>query len=359
MNGHDSKNKDAFSNRWTLKVIIAGFVWGFVYSVWPYLSAWMTFEGLGLKPETRLASAVEFFLYDTGKIFLLLIAMIYMVAWFRAQLRLEVVRDWLQGKGRMIGYAMASLLGAITPFCSCSSIPLFIGFSRANIPFGVTMAFLITSPIINEVAVVMLWELLGWKLTVIYVLIGLVVGILGGLVFDLLKANRWMQPQITSAIESLKSIEATADEPVKLSALDRHRFAFDETRTILKNIAFWVIIGVGIGAGIHGYVPEDWFLSHLNDTQWWNVPLAVACGIPLYTNVTGVVPIMESLLTKGLPLGTTLAFTMSTVAASLPEFIMLKNVMQTKLLVQFAIYLLSVFSLVGWFLNAMEPTLVI
>ena len=338
------------------KLVIAALLWIATYLAWPEFTHWFVFDCLKQNQQEHFGIALEFFLYDTGKILLLLIAMVYIIAWLRAQLNLEKVRVWLQGKGRFTGYAMASLFGAITPFCSCSSIPLFIGFSRASIPFGTTMAFLITSPIINEVAVVILWEVLGWQLTLTYVTIGLLVGILGGLFFDAIHGERALQKHI----QAIMTLDAPALENAfdpKLCAHEQHQFALSETRQIVRKVTPWVVIGVAIGAAIHGYVPEEWFMQHLSDGQWWSVPVAVASGIPLYTNVTGVVPVMQSLLAKGLPIGTTLAFTMSTVAASLPEFVMLKNVMQTKLLVIFFVYLLVIFTIVGWTLNAFGPWL--
>lgn len=339
------------------KLVIAALIWVAAYFAWPHITQWFVFDCLGLERQEQLAIALEFFLYDTGKILLLLIAMIYIIAWLRAQLNLEKVRDWLSGRGRLTGYSLASLFGAVTPFCSCSSIPLFIGFSRASIPFGAAMAFLITSPIINEVAVVILWEVLGWKLTVTYVVIGLLVGILGGFFFDTIHGERILQPHIR-AIMALDSSAPEKAQTIAMCAHERHQFAFEETRQIVRSVAPWVVLGVGVGSLIHGYVPENIFSEYFSGNQWWSVPVAVASGIPLYTNVTGIVPVMQSLLAKGLPIGTTLAFMMSTVAASLPEFIMLKNVMQTKLLVIFFVYLLVIFTLVGWMLNALAPWLI-
>ena len=297
---------------------------------------------------------LEFFLYDTPKILLLLVLMVYIIGWLRAGIDTDRVREYLKGKGRGIGYVLGAVFGAVTPFCSCSSVPLFIGFTTARIPLGITMAFLITSPIINEVAVVLLWGLLGWKLTLLYVASGLAAGILGGMLMDALHAERWLQPYL---LEEMKR------PPVRLLTMQagrrripfehRHGFALGETRTIFRRVWKWVIIGVALGAGLHGFVPQEWFAEHLGSGSWWSVPLAVMLGIPLYTNVTGIVPVMESLLLKGLPVGTTLAFCMSTVAASLPELLMLKQVMRMPLLALFAVSLLVLFTLMGWLFNAL------
>lgn len=302
----------------------------------------------------RAAAALEFFLYDTAKILLLLLLMVYVIGWLRAGLHVERVRDFLAGRRRVLGYVLGAGFGAITPFCSCSSIPLFLGFTTSGIPVGITLAFLITSPLINEIAVVLLWGLLGWKLTLVYVLAGLGAGIIGGWFMDVLRAERWLQDYLKESIASGAAQQPIGTAQRKIGLRERHLFASGETRSIFRRVWRWVIIGVGLGALLHGYVPEAWFAEHLGAGQWWSVPAAVAVGIPLYTNVTGIVPIMESLLLKGLPVGTTLAFCMSAVAASLPEVLMLRQVMRGKLLALFLGTLLVLFSLLGWLLNAVQ-----
>lgn len=333
-------------------VLAALAAWGAAYAALIPLARLLTYGAFSLTPGTPLAEAVEFFLYDTGKILLLLVLMVYVMAWLRASLRVERVRDYLAGRGRLPGYALGAGFGAVTPFCSCSSIPLFLGFTAARIPLGVTMAFLITSPLINEIAVVLLWGLLGWKFTLVYVLVGLGAGLAGGAVMDALRAERWLQPFARAAMTSAPAGPAlTPLMPSRISPAARHAFALSETRAIFRRVWLWVIVGVGLGALLHGFVPQDWFAGHLGAGQWWSVPLAVLAGIPLYTNVTGIVPVMESLLLKGLPLGTTLALCMSTVAASLPEAMMLKQVMTWKLLAVFLGVLLVLFTLIGWLFN--------
>ncbi|EGM70070.1 permease [Shewanella sp. HN-41] len=325
------------------------------------LASWLTFGVMGLDPNTKLADAVHFFIEDTSKIFALLLLMIYTIALVRASLNVERVRDYLSGKNRFIGYFMGSGFGAVTPFCSCSSIPVFLGFTSAGIPVGITMAFLITSPLINEVAILLLVSLLGWKFTVIYVLVGMSVGILAGAFLDTIRAERWLQ---SFAAKALERGQAQADlnngagaSATSMTLTERHEFAKSETREIFGRVGKWVIIGVGLGAALHGFVPDGWIETHLDDSQWWSVPAAVLIGVPLYSNATGVIPIMESLITHGLPIGTTLAFCMSTVAASFPEFILLKQVMQWRLLaIVFAILLIS-FTLIGWIFNAISPML--
>lgn len=325
------------------------------------LAGWLTFDLMGLEPNTKLADAIHFFIEDTTKIFALLLLMIYGIALVRASLNVERVRDYLAGKNRFVGYVMGSGFGAVTPFCSCSSIPVFLGFTSAGIPVGITMAFLITSPLINEVAVLLLVSLLGWQFTVIYVLVGMSVGMLAGAFLDTIRAERWLQSFAAKALEQGKA-QASHDNSESMTSTsmtltERHEFAKGETLEIFGRVWKWVIIGVGLGAALHGFVPDGWIEAHLGDGQWWSVPVAVLIGIPLYSNATGVIPIMESLITNGLPVGTTLAFCMSTVAASFPEFILLKQVMQWRLLaIVFAILLIS-FTLIGWIFNAIGPIL--
>lgn len=350
-------NADNWTAKYLLSVIIFAAIWFFAYSGIEDAAHWVVFEGWGASPESNIASAVEFFLYDTVKILLLLVALIYVIAWLRATLNVEKVRDYLTGKGRGLGYFLGAMFGAVTPFCSCSSIPLFLGFTTARIPFGVTMSFLITSPLINEIAVVLLWGLLGWKFTVVYVLVGLTAGIIGGFFMDSIRADRWLQPFIIESMNNLPvhSAESSDTSTEKLSLRERHLFAYSEMTSIFRRVWHWVIVGVGIGALLHGFVPDNWFAENLGAGQWWSVPIAVLVAIPLYSNVTGIVPVMESLLVKGMPIGTTMAFCMSAVAASIPEFIMLRQIMTTKLQAVFIAYLWVIFTCVGWLFNILEP----
>ncbi len=316
-------------------------------------------KAMGLDTEKHLGAALQFFFYDTVKILMLLVALIYILAALRASLNAERVRDYLAGKGRSVGYFLGSLFGSITPFCSCSSIPLFLGFTMARIPVGITMSFLITSPLINEIAIVLLWGLLGWKFTIIYVIVGMLAGIFGGFIMDTIKAERWLQPFVKEAMENAPAhvTQTNQGSVTKLTLKERHHFAYAETMTIFKRVWKWVFIGVGLGAALHGYVPENWFAENLGAGEWWSVPASVLVGIPLYSSVTGIIPIMESLLLKGLPLGTTLAFCMSSVAASLPELILLRQIMTWKLQAAFLCYLWIMFTIVGWTFNYLSPYL--
>lgn len=325
-----------------------------MFEVFTLFSDWLTFQLLGLRQGTRMAQAIHFFIEDTSKILVLLVVMIYIIALVRASLNVEKVRDYLSGKHRFFGYTMGSVFGAITPFCSCSSIPVFLGFTSAGIPLGITMAFLITSPLVNEVAVLLLVSLLGWKFMLLYVTAGMLIGITSGWLLDKIGAERWLQPfaaKATNRGRDSSTSQSVTQQKQTITLMQRHLFAKSETRDIFKRVWKWVLIGVGVGSALHGFVPDGWIESHLGDRQWWSVPASVLIGIPLYSNATGVIPIMESLLTNGLPVGTTLAFCMSTVAASVPEFVMLKQVMEWRLLAVLFVLLLSAFTLIGWMFN--------
>lgn len=328
----------------------------YIFSIFTKLADWLVYGLLGLSPENHWASSLQFFIEDTTKIFAMLFVIIYIIGYARAALDVERVRDYLHKRHRFIGYVAAAVFGAITPFCSCSSIPLFLGFTAARIPIGITMAFLITSPMINEVAVVMLGGMLGMKFMIVYVGVGLLAGIIGGAFFDLIRAERFLTNFAGQAVGSACSCGGNCGTQsqttkVKMTHRQRHDFAKMEVREIVSRIWIWIIIGVGAGAALHGFVPREWVVAHLGGGQWWTVPAAVFLGIPLYANATGVIPVAQTLIAKGLPVGTTLAFMMSTVAASLPEFVMLKQVMKPRLLLIFFLLLLVMFTCVGWLFN--------
>lgn len=311
-----------------------------------HLATWLTYDVMYITKDTHLAEAVHFFIEDTTKIFFLLTVLMLLVGFLRSWVSPEKVRQWLDGKPKIVAYLMAVILGAITPFCSCSSIPLFIAFLSSGIPLGVTMAFLITSPMVNEVAAILFGEAIGWDFTLAYVGVGMVTGMIGGVLIDVLKLEKWVEPFVFS----VKKAESDLVEP-KLTFKKRFSHAWDETINILKSVWLYVLIGVGLGAGIHGFIPQEWFIEHANVDNLFAVPLAVLVAIPLYSNITGVVPVAEVLITKGLPVGTTLAFIMSTVAISLPELVILRKVLKVKMLAFFVGYLALAFTIVGYGFN--------
>lgn len=306
----------------------------------------VTYDLLKIDPQTHMAEAVHFFIEDTTKIFFLLTALMLIVGFLRSWVSPEKVRHWLDGKPKIIAYMLAVILGAVTPFCSCSSIPLFIAFLSSGIPLGVTMAFLITSPMVNEVAAILFGEAIGWSFTLAYVAVGMVTGVVGGALIDALKLEKWVEPFVFEA----KMAEGDLDEP-KLTIKKRLSHAWGETSDILQRVWLYVLIGVGVGAGIHGFVPQEWFIAHAGADNLFAVPLAVTMAVPLYSNVTGVVPVAEVLIAKGLPVGTTLAFIMSTVAISLPEMVILRKVLKLPMLAFFIAYLALAFIFVGYGFN--------
>lgn len=323
--------------------------------IFTIIANYVVYNLLDLDPGSHLAKSLHFFIEDTTKIFALLFVLIYVIAWLRASLNIERVRDYLIGKNRFFGYVAGAVFGAITPFCSCSSIPLFLGFTSAKIPIGITMSFLITSPMINEVAVALLGSLLGIKFTCVYVTVGILAGILGGLFFDLIRAEKHLT-DLVSSVNGQSNVKSnnTQQKQSKTSLTERHQFAKTEVKGILGRIWKWIFLGVGAGAALHGFVPESFISDNLGNGQWWSVPSAVILGIPLYSNASGIIPVAESLLNKGLPVGTTLAFMMSTVAASFPEFVLLKQVMKPKLLVIFFFVLLVLFTTTGLIFNTIN-----
>ncbi|MDR0498356.1 MAG: permease, partial [Holophagales bacterium] len=276
------------ANGWNIRYFAAisalAVLWWLVYSFILPISHWLVFGLAGLAPDSHVGASVKFFIYDTAKILLLLVALIYGIAWIRASLNVERVRDYLAGKRRGLGYLLGAMFGSVTPFCSCSSLPLFLGFTNARIPIGITMSFLITSPLINEIAVVLLWGLFGWKFTVVYIVLGMTAGIIGGFVMDSLNAGRWLQPFILETMEKTATLQHVneAGKIEKLTVRQRHTFAYDEMLSIFNRVWKWVIIGVGVGAVLHGFVPDNWFAENLGAGEWWTVPVAVFLAIPLY-----------------------------------------------------------------------------
>lgn len=294
------------------------------------LADWLTYSVFLIAPETLLAEAVNFFIYDTIKIFILLSVIIFAVSIIRSFLPPEKIRFILLRKGKYAGNAVASVLGIITPFCSCSAIPLFLGFVQAGVPLGATFSFLVASPMINEVALVLLLGMFGWKIAAIYVVSGLIIAIASGIIIGNMKIERLIEPFVLE--NRINSQTALPD----LKWRDRFIYAKNYTWDIIKKIWLYIIIGIGIGAWIHGYVPTDFLAKYLGTNNWYAVPLAVLVGIPLYSNAAGIIPLVGVLTEKGIAMGTTLAFMMAVTALSLPEFMILKRVMKTKLILIFA-----------------------
>jgi uncharacterized membrane protein YraQ (UPF0718 family) len=291
---------------------------------------YLVYSVFGMAQGTRLSDALEFFVYDTIKIFLLLSVIIFVVSGIRSYFPPERTKRILSHKREFIGNLLAALLGIVTPFCSCSAVPLFIGFVEAGVPLGVTFSFLISSPMVNEVAVVLLWGLFGWKIAAIYMGTGLLVAIIAGVIIGKLKLEKWVEEYVYR----IKSMGVAAGI-MKQAFKDRLMYARENTTDILKKIWAYVIIAIGIGGYIHGYVPEDFLVRYAGPQNPFGVPVAVALGVPLYSNAAGVIPIVYALMEKGMSMGTVLAFMMAVTALSLPEMIILRKVLKIKLLAVF------------------------
>lgn len=294
------------------------------------LADFLTYSVFKIAPNTLLGDAVNFFIYDTIKIFILLTVIIFVVSIIRSYLPKEKVRAILSRKNKYVGNILASLLGIITPFCSCSAIPLFLGFIQAGVPLGVTFSFLVASPMINEVALIMLLGMFGWKIAFLYIISGLFISIFSGIIIGKMKVEKLLEPYVYE-----NTIDRNADMP-KLTKKERIIYAKNYTIKILKKVWPYILVGIGVGAWIHGYLPADFLAQYAGSDKWYAVPLAVLIGIPLYSNTAGVIPLVSALTEKGVALGTTLAFMMSVTALSLPEFMILKKVMKIKLILIFA-----------------------
>ena len=295
------------------------------------LADWMVYGILSLKNGSLFAEALNFFIYDTIKILLLLTVIIFVIAIIRSFFTPEKTRSILSHKNKYAGNVVAALLGIVTPFCSCSAVPLFLGFVEAGIPLGVTFSFLISSPMINEVALIMLWGLFGWKSSLLYIGSGLVIAIISGIVIGKLKVVHLLEDFVA------QNLARQSDETSTPDWKERIRYAKEYTIDILKRVWLFVIFGIGVGAWIHGYVPSDFLAQYAGKGNWFAVPIATLIGIPLYSNAAGVIPLVSALTEKGVGMGTALAFMMAVTGLSLPEFIILRKVMKLKLILIFAV----------------------
>src|SRR5574344_1790395 len=312
---------------------------------------WIAYTLLGLDAHSRVGSAVDFFFYDTTKILILLFIISAIMGVVNAYFPIDRLRRYLTTH-KLFGlqYFFASLFGAITPFCSCSSIPLFIGFVKGGIPLGVTFAFLITSPLVNEVAVAMFLGTFGLRITLVYVVSGMLLGMIGGFVLGKMRLEPYLSDWVKN-IQKTSEAETAVWEEEKVSFVHRLPGTLKDSCGIVKGVLLYVLIGIAIGAAIHGYVPEGFFETYLSSSQWWTVPIAVILAVPMYANAAGVVPIIEVFVAKGVSLGTAIAFMMGVVGLSLPEATLLKKVMTWKLIGIFFGTLTLFFILSGWLFN--------
>lgn len=294
------------------------------------LADWLTYSVFSISHNNLLAEAVNFFIFDSIKIIALLTVIIFIVSIIRSFLPPEKIRNVLSHKYKFTGNILAALFGIVTPFCTCSAVPLFLGLVEAGVPLGITFSFLVASPMINEVAIVLLLGMFGWKVTLVYILSGLIIAIVSGIIIGKLKVENLIEKFVFD-----HKINATTDI-AEISWRDRFSYAKTYTLDILKKVWPYVLIGIGIGAFIHGYVPTDFLAQYAGRDKWYAVPLATLIGIPLYSNAAGVIPLVAVLTEKGVAMGTTLAFMMAVTGLSLPEFMILKKVMKTKLIIIFA-----------------------
>lgn len=288
---------------------------------------YFVFSVLQLEHNSRLTEAIRFFIFEVPKVLLLLILIVFTVGIIRSYFSPEKTRKALEGKPLFLGNIMASTLGIVTPFCSCSAVPLFLGFVEAGIPLGVTFSFLIAAPMINEVAVILLFGLFGWKTALIYISTGLVIAITAGYIIGKLKLERFVEDWVYE----IKPVKTNTGEE-KLSLNDRIEYGLSAVKDIVSKVWIYIIIGIAIGAGIHGYVPENFMAGLMGKSAWWSVPVSVLIGIPMYSNAAGIIPVVQALMEKGASLGTVLAFMMSVIGLSLPEAIILKKVLKLPML---------------------------
>ena len=324
---------------------MAAVIWLTAYNLIQPLADWLSYSALGLATDSHLGESLAFFLYDVPKILLLLSGMVFLISIVRTFFSPERTRALLGGKREGVGNVFAAMLGIVTPFCSCSAVPLFIGFVEAGIPLGVTFSFLIAAPTINEVAIILLFGLFGWKVAGLYVASGLTVAIVAGFIMGRLKMERHVEDFVWKVHRNVNVTEE------KLTWSDRIERAWGSVKEIVGKVWLYVVIGIAVGAGIHGYVPEDALASILGAQAWWSVPLAVLIGIPLYSNAAGIVPIVGTLIEKGASVGTALAFMMSVIGLSLPEAVILKRVLKMPLLITFFAVIAVAIIFTGYLFN--------
>ena len=325
---------------------LAGLAWLVAYNIVQPLADWIAYDALRLGRNTQLGEAVAFFLYDVPKILLLLSGMVFVIGIVRTFFSPERTRALLGGKREGVGNLLAALLGVVTPFCSCSAVPLFIGFVESGIPLGVTFSFLIAAPTINEVALVMLFGLFGWQVAALYVASGLTIATVAGFIIGRLK----LESHVEDFVWQIHSGSGGVSE--HLTGADRIQRAWDSVREIVGKVWLYVVVGIAVGAGIHGYVPESALVGIMGAEAWWSVPAAVLLGVPLYSNAAGVIPIVSALIEKGASLGTVLAFMMAVVGLSLPEIIILRRVLKPRLIAIFVGVVAIAIILTGYLFNA-------
>lgn len=316
------------------------------------IADYLVYNILNLSPETGFSAALHFFIYDVLKILFLLCFIIFTISFLQTYLNPQKIKAVIEKQPKFLAHLLAALFGAITPFCSCSSIPIFIGFIEAKIPFGIAMSFLITSPMINEIAMLVLAGILGIKITLIYIATGIAMGMFGGYLLEKLGYAKYLQDYLRLTTIQFTPRTCTAQSAPKLLLSARMQTAMQKTKTLLRKIWFFVLLGVGVGAFLHGYVPQEFFLRYMQADNIFAVPLAVLAGIPLYADATTIIPIAEVLISKGSAIGTVLVFMMAVVGLSLPEMIILSKVMKRPLIIRYLVFMAVCFICIGYFYNS-------
>jgi uncharacterized membrane protein YraQ (UPF0718 family) len=329
-----------------LKIVLGIALWFAVYHYLKFFTDLLIDRVLGMQKGLHLTEALRFFLFEVPKVLMLLILIVFFVGIIRTYFTPEKTRKALEGKSLFTGNIMAALLGIVTPFCSCSAIPLFIGFVQAGVPLGVTFSFLISAPMINEVAVILLFGMFGWKVALIYVLTGLVIAILSGFIIGKLKLEKHVENWVYQIIN-----ENTENTEEEITFDQRIRLGLTAVREIVGKVWIYIVIGIAVGAAAHGYVPESFMTNLMGKSVWYSVPLSVLIGVPLYSNAAGIIPIVSVLIEKGVPLGTALAFMMSVIGLSLPELIILKKVLKLPLIFTFIGIVSTGIMIVGFLFN--------
>ena len=338
---------DLPNRRPLLFLLLAAVAWVLIYAQLPAVAAYLT-ALLPVNQSGHLADSLRFLIFEAPKVLMLLTAVVMVMGMINSWFTPERTRAMLAGKHEGVGNVMAAMLGIVTPFCSCSAVPLFIGFVQAGVPLGVTFSFLIAAPMVNEVALTLLFALVGWKVALLYLALGLSIAIVSGWVIGRLHMEAYLEDWVRDMAKVNPDFK-----PEKLTMADRLQAGFQAVRDIVGRVWLYVVAGVAIGAGIHGYVPQDFMAGLMGrDASWWSVPAAILIGVPMYSNAAGIIPVVEALLAKGAALGTVLAFMMSVIALSFPEMVILRKVLKPRLIATFVGVVFSGILLVGLVFNA-------
>lgn len=328
------------------KIVLGILVWYLIYHYLQFITDFIIDDVFGMQKGLHLTETLRFFIFEVPKVMMLLVLIVFFVGIIRTYFTPEKTRKVLEGKSLFTGNVMAALLGIVTPFCSCSAIPLFLGFVQAGVPLGVTFSFLISAPMINEVAVILLFGMFGWKVALIYVITGLVIAIFSGFIIGKLKLEKYVENWVyqNSGVNGEETDE-------KLSFGQRMELGFTAVKEIVGKVWIYIVIGIAVGAAAHGYVPESFMTNLMGKSVWYSVPLSVLIGVPLYSNAAGIIPIVSVFIEKGVPLGTALAFMMSVIGLSLPEMIILKKVLKLPLILTFIGIVATGIMIVGFLFN--------